>query len=417
MSRGGTLVGRKAAHLVREALADTRVVAVNGARQVGKSTLITKIAREYPRAAIRTLDDPALLLAAHEDPVAFVTHDELLAIDEVQRAPELFLPIKMVVDADPTPGRYLLAGSAQILALRDLPDALPGRMETIELWPFSQGELDGTPDRFVDAAFAAGPDLEHESTLTKRDYFERVVRGGFPEAVARTGRRRGAFFESYLRTLLDRDVRELAAIERHGELRRLLALLAGRAASLLVVDSLSAAASIPRTTLNRYLGLLSATFFVKQIPAWSAGQTLRTTATPKIALTDTGLAAHLVNQDAQRLAGPGTSGGPLLENFVLMELARQLTWSETFAQLFHFRTRDGVEVDAVLETGDGRLVAIEVKAAATIRAEDLRGLRYLARRLGDRFAAGFVFYTGPHTIALGDRIRALPLEALWRLAP
>ncbi len=417
MTEGPQLVIRKAEPLVAEALADTRVVTINGARQAGKSTLARLVAARATGPVIRLLDDSATLSAAQEDPAGFVDHDGLLVIDEIQLAPELFRAIKVKVDVDPRPGQFLLTGSARILALRDLPDALPGRMEIIELWPFSQGEIDRTPDRFIDAAFRHGPQLTHSSELRRRDYLDRIVRGGYPEAVRRTPRRRSAFYESYLTTMIERDITELSAIERRGELRRLLALLAGRSGGMLVPATLATVSGIPRTTLNRYLELLSAVFLIKQIPAWSGNHTQRATGTPKLAYVDSGIAAHLLGQDASRLAEPGGAAGPMLENFVLMELARQITWSDERVRLHHYRTKDRVEVDAVLESADGRVVAIEVKAGSTVRSEDLFGLRHLAERLGSRFVAGFVLYTGGQSLPFGDRLRALPIDALWRLAP
>ncbi len=410
------LLPRKALALVGEALDDTRVVTLNGARQAGKSTLARIAAADRHNPLIRLLDDPATLRAAQDDPVSFVDHDGLHVIDEIQLAPELFKAIKATVDVDPRPGRFLLTGSARILALRDLPDALPGRMEIIELWPLSQGEIDDAPDGFIDAAFTRGPSLTRTSTLRKRDYLDRAVRGGYPEAVRRAPRRRTAFFESYLTTLIERDVTELSVIERRGELRRLLALLAGRSGGLLVAGTLASQSEIPRTTLNRYLELLSAVFLIKQIPAWSGGSTKRTVATPKLAYVDTGIACHLLGQDATRMNEPGGAAGPMLENFVLMELARQLTWSNTRARLHHYRTKDKVEVDVILEAADGRIVAVEVKAGATVRGEDVAGLRHLSERVGSRLVAGYVLYTGQQTLPFGDRIRALPIDALWTLS-
>jgi uncharacterized protein len=411
------LVPRKAGPLVAEALSDTRIVTLNGARQAGKSTLARLAAQASPNALVRLLDDPATLRAARDDPAGFVEHDGLLVIDEVQLAPELFRSIKVVVDTDPRPGRFLLTGSAQILALRQLPDALPGRMEIVELWPFSQGEIDRCPDAFIDAAFARGPGLSRTSTLRKRDYLERVIRGGFPEAVRRSPRRRAAFLDSYLTNLIERDVGELATIERRGDLRRLLALLAGRSGGLLVPATLAAASGIPRTTLNRYLALLTAVFLIKEIPAWSTGQTQRAIGTPKLTFVDTGVATHLIGQDATRLGEPDGAAGPMMETFVLMELARQLTWCSERPRLYHYRTKEKIEVDAVLETPDGRVVAVEVKAGATVRTEDLAGLRHLYRRLGSRFVAGYVLYTGQQTLPFGDRLRAVPIDALWHAAP
>ncbi len=196
------LVPRHAQALVAEALADTRVVLVNGARQAGKSTLTRLATAGRPGTVIRLLDDPATLRAAQDDPTSFVDHDGLMVIDEIQLVPELLRPIKVKVDLNPTPGQFLLTGSSRVLALRTLPDALPGRMEVIELWPFSQGEISGSPDRFIDAAFDHGPRIDHSSDWRRKDYLDRLAIGGFPEAVRRTPRRRAAFFDSYLTTLM-----------------------------------------------------------------------------------------------------------------------------------------------------------------------------------------------------------------------
>ncbi len=257
-----------------------------------------------------------------------------MVIDEIQLAPELLRPIRVAVDLDPTPGRFLLTESSRILALRTLPDALSGRMNIIELWPFSQGEIDGGADCFVDTAFACGPRLRHSFALRRRDHLERIVVGGFPEAVRRTPRRRAAFFDSYLTTLIERDVLELASIERQGELLKLLSLLAGCAGGLLVPGTLAGQSGIPRTTLVRYL---------------------------------------------------------------------------------HYRTKDRMDVDAVIETSNGRVIAVEVKSGATVRSEDLAGLRNLASKVGDRFVAGYVLYTGGQPLPFGEKLRAVPIDALWLL--
>ncbi|AQZ71313.1 hypothetical protein BKM31_52865 [[Actinomadura] parvosata subsp. kistnae] len=406
-------LSRHAERAVVEALDDTRVVLVNGARHCGKNRLVGRIAKGRA-AEWRDLDSTATRQAAVEDPDGFVAFPDLMVIDEIQRVPELLLAIKSQVDNDPRPGRFLLTGSSRLLALKDLPDTLPGRMETIELWPFAQGEIDGTADRFVDAVFAEGPALRHNSEVTRTEYAERLIRGGFPEAVARDNpRRRGRFFDSYLGDLIARDVRQLSEIERAPQMTALIRLLAARSGQLLVANALSAELGVSASTVIRYLALLEEVFLIKRIPAWSRNLSNRAVGTPKVAFVDSGVAANVLGTDARGLVRPGGAFGPLLEGFVLMELARQLTWSDELVDLSHYRTKDGVEVDAVLENRQGRVVGIEVKAASTVRGGDFRGLRHLADRLGDDFVAGVVLYTGTQTLPFGDRMRAMPVSALW----
>lgn len=408
---------RRAENEIREALADTRVVLVNGARQSGKSTLIRHVARGGA-AEWRDLDAPLVRQAALADPTGFVDFPGMMVIDEIQRVPDLLLPIKVRVDTDPQPGQFLLSGSARVLSLRGLPDALPGRMETIELWPFSQGEIDSLPDGFIDAVFAAGPDLRHESQVSRPEYAERIVRGGFPEAVKRENpKRRQRFHDSYVADLIARDVMQLAEIERTAQMRALIRLLAARNAQLLVASEVGNEASLPRTTALRYISLLEEVFLIRQVPAWSGSLASRTSKAPKVAFTDSGIAANLIGADARSLVRPGGAFGPLLEGFVLMELARQLTWSQTRAELFHYRTKDMIEVDAVLENRPGQVVGIEVKAASTVGSDDFRGLRQLASRIGDDFVSGIVLYTGQQTLPFGPKLRAMPVASLWEVEP
>jgi predicted AAA+ superfamily ATPase len=300
-------------------------VLVNGARQAGKSTLVRAVAGERA-AEWRDLDLPQDRQSAHEDPVGFVSFDGLMMIDEIQRAPELLLAIKAKDDADPRPARFLLTGSSRLLGLRGLPDTLPGRMETIELWPFSQGEIDRTADGFVDSAFRLGPDLRHESAVTRADYSDRLVRGGLPEAVKRTDtRRRGKFLDAYVQNLIDRDVRQLTEIERAPQLSALIRLLAARSGLLVAPGSLESDLQISRPTVARYMRLLEEVFLIKRVPGWSRNLGARVTAAPKLIYVDSGIAARLLALDSHALRRPGAPFGPLLEGFVLSELARQLT--------------------------------------------------------------------------------------------
>jgi uncharacterized protein len=403
-------VPRRAASLVVEALADTRVVVVNGARQVGKSTLAEVVLRQTTNGTARFLDDPVTRAAAAEDPIRFVRHDGLMLIDEVQRVPDLWLAIKHLVDRDPRPGRFLLTGSARLLSLRSLPDALPGRSETIELWPLSQGEIDSEPDGFVDAAFISGADLRAApGHLRRKDYLARAARGGYPEAVRReTARRRERFFESYLADLMARDVHQVADIERAADMRRLISILAAQTGGLLNANRIAGKLGLTAPTVRRYIEILETIYLVRLIPAWSANATTRAVATPRVIFTDTGLAHYLTTG----VATDAPVGG-LMENFVLSELARQLTWSRVSARLYHYRDRDQHEVDAVIEDNSGQIAGIEVKATETVRADDFRGLKLLQRRLGSKFRAGFVLYCGAESLSFGDGLTCLPISALW----
>jgi predicted AAA+ superfamily ATPase len=409
------LYPRRSHERVTEALVDTRVVVLNGARQTGKSTLARLVAHGRPGTEIRYLDVAAVRDAAAADPAGFVRHDGLLVIDEVQRVPDLILAIKHAVDLDPRPGQFLLTGSARLFALQQVPDLLPGRSETIELWPLSQGEIDRTSNGLVDAVFELGPDLvTRPSTLHRSDYVRRALAGGYPEAVRRVDPgRRARFFESTASDLISRDVRQLSDIERPADMRRLLGAVAAQMATLVVPGTLAGRLQIPASTLKRYLDLLELLYIVHRIPAWSTNLTTRAVATPKVIVNDSGLAGHLAGITMRRATRPTAPIGPLLENFVLSELARQLSWTTEQIRLYHYRDRDGYEVDAVLEHASGDVVAVEVKAAETVRTEDFRGIQRLARRLGDQLIAGIVLYAGEQSLPFGDRLRAFPISALW----
>ncbi|WP_204297274.1 ATP-binding protein [Actinoplanes campanulatus] len=410
------LLPRRAEKLIVAALQDTRVVLVSGARQSGKSTLVRLLAGDRA-AERRDLDREQDRAAALTDPTGFVAFGELMVIDEIQRVPELLLAIKVSVDEDPRPGRFLLTGSSSLFGLRSAPDALPGRMETVELWPFSQGEIDGMPDRFIDMVFRLGPEIRHESTVSRADYASRIVRGGLPEAVARTDvRRRGRFLDSYVQALIDRDVRELARIEQAPQLRALIRLLAARSASLIVPGALESDLGLSRPTIARYMRLLEEVHLIKRVPGWSRNLGSRVTHAPKLVFVDSGIAAQQLAVDPRTLLRPGQPFGPLLEGFVVSELARQTTWSDEMVDLYHYRDQNKVEVDVILENRQRQVVAIEVKAASTVRSDDFSGLRKLAARLGDDLIAGIVLYTGTSTLPFGDRMRAVPVSALWEVS-
>jgi hypothetical protein len=405
------------------ALADTPVVLLNGARQTGKSTLVQQVARRSWPSKYVTLDDATVEAAARNDPQGFLAGQTgPVIIDEVQRAIELFLPIKLAVDRDRRPGRFLLTGSANVLMLPKLADSLAGRMEILTLWPLSQGEINGVREGFVDRLLADEFSLSAfkpaDLEIQREALIGLISRGGFPEVLDRPeAERRQAWYRSYVTTLLQRDVRDLSNIEGLSDFPRLLALLAARAAGLLNLSDVSRATTISQTTLKRYMALLQTMYLVVLLPPWTANLETRLVKAPKLMLSDTGLLASLLEVDEQRILNNSTLLGSMLENFVVMELRKQISWSRKRPQMFHFRTHGGNEVDIVLEEPAGNLVGIEVKASAGLSADDFKGLRALRSLVGQRFRRGVVFYTGTEAVGFGEDLLALPVTALWRSEP
>ncbi|HEY3304698.1 MAG TPA: ATP-binding protein [Candidatus Binatia bacterium] len=409
------MIQRHISAAILEALADTPVVLLHGARQTGKSTLVQQLASGAHPSRYFTLDEPAVLAAAQHDPSGFIAAlKEPVVIDEVQRAPKLFTAIKAAVDRDRAPGRFLLTGSADVMLLPHLSESLAGRMEILTLWPLSQGEIEGSKEAFIDAVFSNELPKKIKSRQDWGDLLARVLRGGYPVIQGRlAAARRKAWFASYVTAILHRDVRDLSGIEGLMQLPRLLSLLAARSTALLNFSELSRSIAIPQTTLKRYIALFEMTFLVQTLPAWSSNLSKRLLKTPKFVLNDTGLMAHLLGLNQERLAMENTLAGPLLENFVVMELRKQAAWSQTKPQLFHFRTLTGQEVDFVLEDEAGKLVGIEVKASATVDSKDLRGLQALAELTGKRFRNGVILYTGHESVSFNPQFHAVPISALW----
>jgi predicted AAA+ superfamily ATPase len=396
-------------------LRDSPVVFIQGARQTGKSTMARMLRDQGHAARYVTLDDAVTLASARGDPQGFVSALEgPVVLDEVQRAPELALAIKVAVDGDRRPGRFLLTGSANVLLLPRLAESLVGRIEIHTLWPFSQGELGRRAEGFVDAVFAARPPSSAGKGEAWSMLVGRLVKGGYPPALRRrTSTGRHNWFGSYVTTLLQRDVRDIANVRDLSDLPRLLRLVASRAGSLVDYADLARGLAIPQTTLKRYMGLLEATFLVQTLPAWSVNIGKRLVKSPKVLISDTGLLTHLLGVDASRLRADPTLGGAVLENFVAMELLKQRGWSKLQPSLLHFRAYTGEEVDIVLEDRAGRVVGIEVKASATVTAAHFRGLRLLADAAGKQFVRGIVLYTGDQTVPFGSGLYAMPVTTLW----
>jgi predicted AAA+ superfamily ATPase len=411
-----TMIQRNLTPALLAALSDNPVVLINGARQVGKSTLVQQLIESSHPARYLTFDNAAVLAAARLDPTGFLAGiDGPVVLDEIQRAPDLFPALKAEVDRKRQPGRYLLTGSADVLLLPQVSESLAGRMEILTLWPLSQGEIDGVSEGFIDALFGEEIPAARRGSRSRSDLIARILRGGYPEMLTRESpERRRAWYGSYITTILQRDVRDFSNIDGLTAFPRLLALLAARTTSMLNFAELSRSIAIPQTTLKRYMTLLEMTFLMQLLPAWSSNLSKRLVKTPEIILSDTGLLSHLIGLDEERLNDEPRLIGPLLENFVAMELYKQRGWSKRQPKLFHFRTQTGQEVDIVLEDAAGRVVGIEVKAADTIDAGSFKGLRVLADELGRKFRRGVVLYTGTEPLPFGKNMWALPVEMLWR---
>lgn len=396
---------------IAEAMADTPVVLLAGPRQAGKTTLVRQVAGNGLRYL--TLDDELTLLSAREDPVGFVRSLDRAVIDEVQRAPQLLLAIKKSVDEDRRPGRFLLTGSAHLMALPTVADSLAGRMETLSLLPLSQSEIEGQSANWLDGVFK-GQLPKPGTTAHGSDLVERVLRGGYPEAVARpTGRRRMAWARQYIDAIIQRDVRDVAGIEKLDQLPRFLRALAQTAGQLCNYTQLAGQVGLDGKTAARYVGVFEQMYLLRRVEVWARNRLSRVVKTPKLQFIDTGLLASLLELTVGEVAQDRTRFGNVLETFVFGELLKHTTTAEGDYRLMYYRDTDKFEVDLVIENAAGQLVGVEVKAAATVKESDLRGLRKWTSLAGDQFKMGVLLYDGDETMPLGDGLWAAPLSTLW----
>jgi predicted AAA+ superfamily ATPase len=399
-----------------EALSDTPVVLLHGPRQCGKTTLARLVGDRQGYTYV-SFDDPVQLAAALADPVGFVGDlGDKVILDEVQRAAAIFTTLKSAVDRDRRPGRFLLTGSANVLLAPQLSDSLAGRMEILRLYPLAQCELAATASGFIDALFSRSFRARQHERLAA-GLAERVVAGGYPAALARaTARRRTAWYRDYIETLVQRDVRDMARITSLDVMPRLLQLAAGQTARLTNVAELASPFQLSRPTIRDYVTLLERLFLVELLPPWHSNRTSRLIKSPKLHIGDTGLGAALLNLDAAALVKDRMLWGQFVETFVYQELRRQASWREDPLSFYHYRDKDGAEVDIVIERNARELAAVEVKAAATVTNADFRGLRKLREAAGESFVAGVVLYDGESTVGFGEGLMAVPIRALWETA-
>ena len=396
---------------VEEALLDTPVVLIVGPRRAGKTTLVRKMGE--PDRTYITLDDQTVIEAAQSDPAGLIRGLDRAIIDEIQRAPDLLLAIKKTVDEDYRPGRFLLTGSANVMTLPRIADSLAGRMETIRMLPLARAEIDGRTPIFLERLFE-GQLKKGRNAIVGDDLVHSVLLGGYPEAIARESeRRRQDWARSYLTSVLTRDLRDIADIEKLTELPKFVRLLAEHSSQLVNYSQFGASINVSHKTGQRYVGLLEQVFLIATLQPWFTNALKRIVKTPKLHFLDAGLLASARGLTFDRVKADRRTFGALLESFVFSEVLKLMTTSDLLLTPFHFRDRDMREVDIVLERDDGVIAGIEVKASATVKAGDFGGLRALAEACGDRFAFGVVLYDSADVVPFGDRLAAVPLSSLW----
>lgn len=413
------LVARRLGAVALSRIEDEPVVLLQGARTVGKSTLLRWVADALD-AEVLDLDDIAMREATRADPQTLVARTELVCIDEYQHVPEVLDVIKAELNRDGRPGRFVLAGSTRHEALPQAAQSLTGRLHRLPVYPLSQGEIGGVEERFLSLLIHGHDDelLGRTGRTTRAEYIERIVAGGLPAALRRApGPARARWYDDYLRLTLERDVRDLSRLEQGAVLPRLLERLAGQTGQVLNIATAASPLQIKERTADNYVRLLEAVFLLHRLPAWGTTLTSRSAARPKVHVVDSGVAARLLRLTPEKLARREPSAltelGHLLETFVVGELMKQASWLDGISDLGHWRTRDGDEVDLVVEHDDGAVLAFEVKAAQRVADHDLGAIRKLREAVGSRFVSGVVLHLGSQSYRVDERLLVLPVDALW----
>ncbi|MFH1644382.1 MAG: ATP-binding protein [bacterium] len=395
------------------------VILLRGARQTGKTTLVKSIEKSEIKLNYNylTFDHLPTLMAAKDDPVSFISRiKKPVILDEIQRVPELFLPIKSDVDENRIPGRYFLTGSADPLLIPKLGDSLAGRMRLLTLWPLSQGEIEDKEETFLDKAFNQIPfSTSKKLSSSKQNLLSRIIKGGYPAPLLmKNETQRHDWFNDYVSLVLQKDILDLSKIENITQIPNIMMLLASRVGALLNTEEISRSIKLSSMTLQRYLDLLKTLFLIYLLPPWNKNLGKRLVKSPKVYLNDTALQLYLLNIDLDRLIKDQNLIGKVVENFVVLELLKQISWSDINIEIFHYRDYSNYEVDIILEGPGGDLVAIEIKSSQTISGDDFKGLKKFQEISGTKFIQGILLYTGETILPFGDKLTAVPISALWQ---
>lgn len=415
------LIERHSAPLLRQLAEHFPAVEVLGARQVGKSTLTQQVSEEFAAAGASvltfTMDDPETRSVAVNDPRGFLAQNPegMMVIDEFQRVPELILPLKAEIDQYRKPGRFLITGSSKLTTGEAAADSLAGRVVSLQIRGFSQGELADTRDDFIARVLAGFNPATETTALTRNDYVDIIARGSMPEMQELPERIRNTWLNSYITRLVSRDIQDLSKIRQPEQVMALLRALAAVQGSETVIGRLANDLDIAASSAAQYLRLLQGLFLVDQLPPWTPNLLKREVGRHKTVISDPGVGLWLTGMKPATLKDlvKGQAFGGILEAFVASELLRQKTWANDEWELFHYRSPDGREIDLVIELADGRVIALEVKAASSVAPADYRHLTWLREQFGERFVAGYVLTTDTQGRFLGDRLAALPVASLW----
>lgn len=360
-----------------------------------------------------TLDDDTVLESVRNDPSGFVRSLDTAIVDEVQRAPDLLRAIKKSVDADRRPGRFLLTGSANVLTLPQVSESLAGRMEIITLLPLGRSEVLGRPPTFLENALA-GKVVEPFEIIIGDDLVRTVLVGGYREMLRRKNqKRRRAWARDYIKAIVERDIRDIADLDKLAQMPRLLQVLAHHSSQLTNFSQLGSQIGLDDKTTRKYIAILEQLFLVHRAEPWFRNQLKRLVKTPKLHFIDSGLLAVTVAATEERVAKDRSILGPLLETFLVSEVMKQASWLDETCRLHYYRDKDQDEVDIVVESESGAIVGLEIKAGATVNAGDFRGLRKLSEASGDNFKLGLVLYDSENTVPFGERMFAAPISTLW----